>query len=50
MLKRPVDGSDWDHGLVALTKEAVDLSRGELIDISIEGFGTDKLLNHIVLQ
>ena len=48
--KRQVD--DWCSyfGLEALTKEAVDLSRGELIDISIEGFGTDKLLNHIVLQ
>ncbi|KAL4563517.1 hypothetical protein LXL04_027560 [Taraxacum kok-saghyz] len=50
MLKQPVDGSDWDHGLEALTKEAVDLSRGELIDISIEGFCTDELLDHIVLQ
>ncbi|KAL4563514.1 hypothetical protein LXL04_027557 [Taraxacum kok-saghyz] len=48
--KRQVD--DWCSyfGLEALTKEAVDLSRGELIDISIEGFGTDDLLDHIVLH
>ncbi|KAI3495480.1 hypothetical protein L1887_37821 [Cichorium endivia] len=49
MLEWPLDGSGWDYGL-ALTKEAVDLSCGELIDISIQGFCTDELLDHIVLR
>ncbi|KAL4563520.1 hypothetical protein LXL04_027563 [Taraxacum kok-saghyz] len=31
-----------------LTKLAVDLSCGELIDLRIKGFGTDKLLDHIL--
>ncbi|KAI3495482.1 hypothetical protein L1887_37823 [Cichorium endivia] len=48
MLQRPVDRWGWDSRLEALTKEAVDLSRGELIDISIDWFGTDELLDYIV--
>ncbi|CAH1448691.1 unnamed protein product [Lactuca virosa] len=36
--------------LKTLTKKAVDLSCGELIDISILGFGNDELLDHIVLR
>ncbi|KAL4563513.1 hypothetical protein LXL04_027556 [Taraxacum kok-saghyz] len=41
---------DPDGSLEALIKEAVDLSRGELIDFSIEGFCTDELLDHIMLH
>ncbi|KAI3709987.1 hypothetical protein L2E82_39760 [Cichorium intybus] len=48
MLQRPVDRWGWDSRLEALTKEAVDLSRGELIDISIDWFGTYELLDYIV--
>lgn len=38
---------NYDHNTVI--KQAVDLSCGELIDISIKGFCTDDLLHHIVL-
>lgn len=38
------------EALEKLTEEAVDLSCGELIDFSIEGFGTDHLLDHLVLR
>ncbi|KAI3709984.1 hypothetical protein L2E82_39757 [Cichorium intybus] len=41
---------DWDghYDLQTLTKQAVNLSHGELIDVSIKYFGTDDLLHHIV--
>ncbi|CAH1434904.1 unnamed protein product [Lactuca virosa] len=45
MVKR--QGKDWGWGK-ALTMELVDLSCGELIDISIGSFGSDELLDHIV--
>ncbi|KAI3709989.1 hypothetical protein L2E82_39762 [Cichorium intybus] len=48
MIERPIDGLGWDCGLEALTWEAVDLSCGELIDISMDWFCTDELLDHIV--
>ncbi|CAH1448688.1 unnamed protein product [Lactuca virosa] len=44
------DGCDTNQNLEMLIKQAVDLSCGELIDISIEGFCTDDLLHHIVLR
>ncbi|CAI9262589.1 unnamed protein product [Lactuca saligna] len=39
-----------DYDLETPTKQAIDLSCGELIDISIEGFGTDSLLEYIVTR
>ncbi|CAH1448687.1 unnamed protein product [Lactuca virosa] len=47
---KPVD--DWarDYTIETLTKQAVHLSCGELIDFSIEGFGTDDLLDHVLLR
>ena len=33
-----------------LTKQAVDLSCGEVIGVGIKGFGTDELLDHILLR
>ncbi|CAH1454645.1 unnamed protein product [Lactuca virosa] len=45
MVKR--HAKDWGLGK-ALTMELVDLSCGELIDISIDWFGSDELLDHIV--
>ncbi|CAH1448663.1 unnamed protein product [Lactuca virosa] len=46
------DGSDTNYKLEIemLTKQAVDLSCGELIDFSIGGFCTDDLLDYIVLR
>ncbi|KAI3709985.1 hypothetical protein L2E82_39758 [Cichorium intybus] len=44
------DGCDTDYNLEMLVKQAVDLSCGELIDISIVGFCDDYLLDYIVLR
>ncbi|KAL7590954.1 putative F-box/LRR-repeat protein 23 [Lactuca sativa] len=44
------DGCDKNYKIEMLTKQAVDLSCGELIDISIGGFCTDDLLDYIVLR
>ncbi|KAI3680981.1 hypothetical protein L6452_35761 [Arctium lappa] len=41
------DGWDTDYDIEKLTKQAVHRSCGELIDISLECFGTDDLLDHI---
>ncbi|KAL4563537.1 hypothetical protein LXL04_027580 [Taraxacum kok-saghyz] len=43
---------DWRQmfHLERLTKRAVDLSCGEVIAIDIKGFGTDELLDHILLS
>lgn len=49
-MHKPVDTWDMDYDLEILTKQAVDLSCGELIDISIEYFGSDDLLDHILLR
>ncbi|CAH1448701.1 unnamed protein product [Lactuca virosa] len=49
-MHKPVDTWDTDYDLEILTKQAVDLSCGELIDISIEYFGSDDLLDHILLR
>ena len=45
-----VDDWEGNHDLEMMTEQAVDLSCGELIDISIEGFGTDRLLEYIVIR
>ncbi|KAL4563521.1 hypothetical protein LXL04_027564 [Taraxacum kok-saghyz] len=37
-----------DYDIEALTKQAVHLSSGELSDISLEVFGSDDLLHHVV--
>ncbi|CAH1448694.1 unnamed protein product [Lactuca virosa] len=44
------DGCDTNHKIEMLTKQAVNLSCGELIDVSIDGFCTDDLLDHIALH
>lgn len=49
-MHRPIDARDVDYDLEALTKQAVHLSCGELIDFSISGFGTDDLLDYILLR
>ncbi|CAH1448669.1 unnamed protein product [Lactuca virosa] len=46
----PIDARDVDYDLEALTKKAVHLSCGELIDFSFSGFGTDDLLDYILLS
>ncbi|KAI3709983.1 hypothetical protein L2E82_39756 [Cichorium intybus] len=50
VMHKSFDDWDEDYALERLTKQAVDLSCGELIDISIKGFGTDELLDYIVLR
>ncbi|KAI3709982.1 hypothetical protein L2E82_39755 [Cichorium intybus] len=50
VMHKSFDDRDEDYDLERLTKQAVDLSCGELIDISIKGFGTDELLDYIVLR
>ncbi|KAL4563519.1 hypothetical protein LXL04_027562 [Taraxacum kok-saghyz] len=45
-----IDDGDVNYDLEALTKHAVNLSCGELIDISLNGFGTDDLLHYIVVR
>ncbi|KAL4563531.1 hypothetical protein LXL04_027574 [Taraxacum kok-saghyz] len=47
-MHKPAGARDDDYDLHALTKEAVSLSCGELIDISLDGFGNDNLLDHIL--
>ncbi|KAI3709980.1 hypothetical protein L2E82_39753 [Cichorium intybus] len=47
VMHNPVDHYADHYNLERLTEQVVDLSCGELIDISIEGFGTDELLDHI---
>ncbi|KAL4563533.1 hypothetical protein LXL04_027576 [Taraxacum kok-saghyz] len=44
--------NDWGQRFhfERLTKQAVDLSCGEVIGIGIKGFGTDELLDHILLS
>ncbi|KAL4563535.1 hypothetical protein LXL04_027578 [Taraxacum kok-saghyz] len=42
----PARAWNTNYDLVALTKQAVHLSSGELIDISLEGFGTDDDFQH----
>ncbi|CAI9264198.1 unnamed protein product [Lactuca saligna] len=49
-MHEPGEACDKDYDLEALTKQAIDLSCGELIDISIQGFGTGDLLHYIVLR
>ncbi|CAH1448670.1 unnamed protein product [Lactuca virosa] len=41
-------GCDTKHKLEMLTKHAINLSCGELVDINIGGFCTDDLLHYIV--
>ncbi|XP_023732978.1 putative F-box/LRR-repeat protein 23 [Lactuca sativa] len=45
-----LDGCDTNHKIEMLTKQVVDLSCGELIDVSVGGFCTDDLLDHIALH
>lgn len=50
-----IDVDAWDscysnYNLETLTKKAVDLSCGELIDISIDGFVTDDLIDYMLLR
>ncbi|KAL4563529.1 hypothetical protein LXL04_027572 [Taraxacum kok-saghyz] len=47
-MHKPARARNTNYDLEALTKQAIHLSSGELIDISLEGFGTDDLLHHIV--
>ncbi|KAL4563532.1 hypothetical protein LXL04_027575 [Taraxacum kok-saghyz] len=50
-IHKPDDADgDADYDFEALTKRAVNLSSGELIDFSIKGFGNDDLLDYIVLR
>ncbi|CAH1448690.1 unnamed protein product [Lactuca virosa] len=49
-MHKSVDDWEGDYHFERLTKQAVDLSCGELIGISIKGFGTDELLNYVVLR
>lgn len=39
--------SDYDSKMEEVTKEAVDLSHGQLIDFTIERFGSDDLLRYV---
>ncbi|KAL8103335.1 hypothetical protein AgCh_027778 [Apium graveolens] len=39
--------SDYDSKLEVVAKEAVDLSCGELINLTIERFGSDRLLLYV---
>lgn len=41
------DSYDMDHDLEIMCRHAVDRSCGQLIDINIEYFGTDELLQYI---
>ncbi|KAI3709981.1 hypothetical protein L2E82_39754 [Cichorium intybus] len=50
VMHKSSNNRDKDYDLEWLTKQAVDLSCGELIDIRIKGFGTDELLDYIVLR
>ncbi|CAI9262586.1 unnamed protein product [Lactuca saligna] len=50
-----IDVDSWDvchtnYDLEMLTKKAVDLSCGELTDLSIKGFGTDDLLDYMLIR
>ncbi|CAH1448673.1 unnamed protein product [Lactuca virosa] len=49
-VKKSLDGRDKIYDFERLTKQAVDLSCGELIDICLVSFGNDDLLDYIVLR
>ncbi|XP_070021661.1 putative F-box/LRR-repeat protein 23 [Nicotiana sylvestris] len=49
MVKKPpwLEPSDMDYDLGEMCRHAVDRSQGELVDINLEYFATDKLLSYV---